>query len=151
MSLKIRALAAPDREAWEPLWAGYLDFYEADLSDEVTDQTWARLIEPGIDPNGFCAVTGPVSGEARIVGIVHYLFHASCWSLGPYCYLQDLFVDPEIRGSGAGRALIEAVYRAADEHGASQVYWLTQHFNETARRLYDRIGVATPFMKYNRV
>ncbi len=146
MSLKIRALAAPDREAWEPLWAGYLDFYEADLSDEVTEQTWARLIEPGIDPNGFCAV----ADDGRLTGIVHYHFHASCWTLGPYCYLQDLFVDPEIRGSGAGRALIEAVYRAADERGASQVYWLTQHFNKTARLLYDRIGVATPFMKYNR-
>lgn len=146
MSLKIRALAAPDRAAWEVLWAGYLDFYEADIATEVTERTWSRLIEPGIDPNGFCAVTG----EGRIVGIVHYLYHVSTWTLGPTCYLQDLFVDPEIRGSGAGRALIEAVYRAADERGAAQVYWLTQHFNETARRLYERIGVATPFIKYNR-
>ena len=133
MSLEIRALAAPDRESWEALWAGYLDFYEAELPADVTRQTWSRLIEPGIDPNGFCAV----SEEGRLTGMVH-------------CYLQDLYVDPEIRGSGAGRALIEAVYRAADDAGASQTYWLTQHFNQTARRLYDRIGVATPFIKYNR-
>ena len=146
MTLTIRPLAAPDRAAWQTLWAGYLEFYEADIPAEVTAQTWARMLEPGIDPNGFCAVTD----DARIVGIVHYHFHTSCWTLGPYCYLQDLFVDPEIRGSGAGRALIEAVYGAADARGAAQVYWLTQHFNETARRLYDRIGAATPFMKYNR-
>lgn len=146
MSLEIRALAAPDRESWEALWAGYLDFYEAELPADVTRQTWSRLIEPGIDPNGFCAV----SEEGRLTGMVHYHFHTSCWTLGPYCYLQDLYVDPEIRGSGAGRALIEAVYRAADDAGASQTYWLTQHFNQTARRLYDRIGVATPFIKYNR-
>jgi len=146
MSLAIRALAAPDRAAWEVLWAGYLEFYEADLPAEVTEKTWSRLIEPGIDPNGFCAV----ADGGRIVGIVHYLFHASTWALGPYCYLQDLFVDSEIRGGGGGRALIEAVYRAADDRGASQVYWLTNHDNVTARRLYDRIGVATSFMKYNR-
>lgn len=40
--------------------------------------------------------------------------------------------------------------RAADDAGAAQVCWLTRHLNETARRLYDRIGVATPFIKYNR-
>ena len=146
MNLEIRPLAAPDRVAWEALWAGYLDFYDADIADDVTGQTWSRLIEPGIDPNGFCAV----DDDGRLIGIVHYHFHASSWTLGPYCYLQDLFVDPQIRGSGAGRALIEAVYQAADERGASQVYWLTRHDNETARRLYDRIGVATPFIKYNR-
>jgi len=146
MNLSIRTLAAPDRSGWETLWTGYLEFYESKVPHDVTEQTWARMIEPGIDPNGFGAVTE----DGRIIGIVHYHFHTSCWTLGPYCYLQDLFVDPEVRGSGAGRALIEAVYEAADERGAAQVYWLTQHFNETARKLYDRIGVATPFMKYNR-
>ena len=65
-------------------------------------------------------------------------------------YLEDLFVGPEARGMGAGRALIEAVYRAADEAKADQVYWLTAQSNATARRLYDRVGQATPFMKYRR-
>ena len=58
--------------------------------------------------------------------------------------------SPEVRGTGVGRALIEAVYTAADEAGAPSVYWLTQDFNHTARQLYDRIGVKTPFIRYNR-
>ncbi len=66
------------------------------------------------------------------------------------CYLQDLYADPDVRGRGVGRALIEAVYDAADAAGVPTVYWLTQDFNTTARRLYDRIGVKTPFIKYNR-
>ena len=66
------------------------------------------------------------------------------------CYLQDLYADPELRGRGIGRALIEAVYAAADAQGCPSVYWLTQEFNTTARQLYDRIGVETPFIKYNR-
>ena len=66
------------------------------------------------------------------------------------CYLQDLYATPESRGTGVGRALIEAVYAAADTAGAPSVYWLTQDFNETARKLYDRIGVKTPFIKYSR-
>ena len=66
------------------------------------------------------------------------------------CYLEDLFVSPDARGLGAGRALIEAVYAAADAAGADQVYWLTAHSNETARKLYDRVGRLTPFVKYRR-
>ena len=73
------------------------------------------------------------------------------WQAENTCYLQDLYVDPEIRGTGAGRALIEAVYDAADAAGAKGVYWTTQHFNSQARQLYDRIGKLTPFIKYSRV
>lgn len=141
----IRPLAAADRPAWERLWRAYLTFYEATLPDSMVELTWSRLLTEGEDPRGFCAVDGET-----LVGIVHYLFHRSCWTAGDYCYLQDLYVDEGRRGSGVGRALIEAVYAAADRHGADYVYWLTQEFNAPARRLYDRIGEETPFIKYKR-
>ncbi len=144
MSIAIRPLEPAGRAAWEPLWQGYLTFYETELKPEITAQTWQRLITDGEDPSGFCAV----DDDGTLIGIVHYLFHRSCWTIGDYCYLQDLFVAPGQRGTGTGRALIEAVYTAAREQGASQVYWLTQHFNDTARQLYDRIGDQTPFIKY---
>ena len=81
---------------------------------------------------------------------MHYLFHPVSWSRSDRCYLEDLFVSPDARGTGAGRALIEAVYGAADAAGANQVYWMTAHDNETARRLYDRVARLTPFIKYQR-
>ncbi len=84
------------------------------------------------------------------VGLVHYLFHRHGWRIENVCYLQDLYADPDVRGTGIGRALIEAVYAAADREGCPNVYWLTQDFNETARKLYDRIGKLTPFIKYSR-
>jgi len=146
MSPIIRPLGDADRPEWEPLWQGYLRFYETSVAPEVTETTWRRMMDPKQDPHGFCAV----DDEGRLIGIVHYHFHRSTWTIGDYCYLQDLFVLPEARGSGAGRKLIEAVYDAAAARGASQVYWLTQDFNETARRLYDRIGELTPFIKYKK-
>ena len=82
------------------------------------------------------------------MGIVHYLFHRSTWSPTEYCYLEDLFVDESRRCGGAGRALIEAVGDAASRRGASRVYWHTQHFNATARGLYDNVADLTPFVKY---
>jgi len=60
---------------------------------------------------------------------VHLLFHPSTWSATSYCYLEDLFVSPSVRGGGVGCALIEATYDEADRQGAERVYWLTAHDN----------------------
>ena len=84
------------------------------------------------------------------LGLTHYLFHRHAWKEEKVCYLQDLFARPEARGTGVGRALIQAVYDEADRLGAPSVYWLTKEFNHPARQLYDRIGTLTPFIKYSR-
>lgn len=143
----IREITAADESDWRRLWTGYLEFYESSVSEEVYATTFERLLDPS-RPNqcGFLAV----DAEDRPVGLVHYITHAHNWRLEDVVYLQDLYVDPEVRGTGAGRALIEAVYREADERGTPTVYWLTQHFNETGRRLYDRIATLTPFIQYRR-
>ena len=142
----VRPLRADDRREWEPLWRAYLQFYETSVADDVYNTTWQRLLTPDSDPYGLCAV----DGGGTIQGIVHYLFHVTCWAVQPNCYLQDLYVASGARGQGAGRALIQAVYDAADRRGAADVYWTTQHFNHTARQLYDKIGIVTPFIKYKR-
>jgi GNAT superfamily N-acetyltransferase len=146
MSFTVRPLASDDREQWLGLWQGYLAFYESDVPASVTDLTWNRLLDPEAPIHGLCAA----ATDGRILGIVHYLFHPVTWAAGPRCYLEDLFTSADARGRGVGRALIEAVYAAADARGADQVYWLTQEFNATARRLYDQVATATPFIKYRR-
>lgn len=146
MPIAIRPLAAADRPAWDPLWQGYLAFYKTDLASEITDVTWARLLDPAEDMH--CLVAENDAGE--MIGIVHYLYHRVTWAVADRCYLEDLFVAESARGTGAGRALIEAVYAAADERGTDQVYWLTQESNAEGRRLYDRVGRVTPFIKYQR-
>lgn len=142
----VRTLSPADRASWNPLWQGYLSFYEEELPADITERTWARLMDPQFDLHGICVE----DRHGEMAGICHFLYHPSTWSDGPYCYLEDLFVDPAVRGSGFGRALIDAVYAAADERGATRVYWLTQESNETARKLYDRIATLTPFVQYAR-
>ena len=95
-----------------------------------------------------CLVAENNVGE--MIGIVHYLYHRVTWAVADRCYLEDLFVVEAARGTGAGRALIDAVYAAADARGADQVYWMTQDSNADGRRLYDRVGRVTPFIKYQR-
>ena len=144
--LTIRPVAEGDRAEWGRLWQGYLTFYRTELSTEVYDTLFGRLLEPGPDgPFGLLAVAG-----GQPVGLVHYLHHLHCWRPEGVIYLQDLFVAPEARGTGAGRALIEAVYAAADAAGRPYVYWTTEHHNTAARLLYDRIGLQTNFIKYVR-
>lgn len=145
-NITIRPLRDTDRADWADMWTAYLEFYETSVPAEVYDSTFARLL--GDDPQDFTCLLACI--DDRPVGLVHYLFHRHAWKVENVCYLQDLFARPETRGVGVGRALIEAVYDAADTAGNPAVYWLTQDFNHTARKLYDRIGVKSPFIRYNR-
>jgi GNAT superfamily N-acetyltransferase len=142
----IRSVGKHEREDWEPLWCGYQAFYEVSLSDEITAATWSRLHDAA-EP---MFVLGAYI-DGRLLGIVHYLFHRSCWTIGNYCYLQDLFVAEEARGRGLGRALIEAVYAAARAEGASRVYWLTHETNHAAQALYDKVAERPGFIQYRKI
>jgi len=146
MDTAIRPIEARDEAEWRVLWTGYLEFYETSAAEDVFSETFGRLLSD--DPHEFHGLVAERGG--RLIGIAHYLFHRHCWRTENVVYLQDLFVSPEARGTGAGRALIEGVYAAADAAGCPAVYWLTQDFNATARQLYDRVASLTPFVKYNR-
>ena len=145
-NILIRPVGAGGRADWEPLWKGYLDFYQTSVSKQTYDVTWARLQ----DPNEPMFVLGAYV-DGRLLGIVHYLYHRSCWTIGDYCYLQDLFVAEAARKLGLGGALIEAVYQAAREAGASRVHWLTHETNTTARALYDTLADRPGFIQYRKV
>ena len=142
----IRPLIAADKPEWSGLWRAYLAFYETTLPQDTYDIYFERLI--GNDPQDFHGLIAEVDGKP--VGLAHFVFHRHGWKIENTCYLQDLYADPEVRGKGVGRALIEAVYTAADLANAPSVYWLTQDFNTEARKLYDRVGTLTPFIKYAR-
>ncbi len=144
--MKIRALETNDRKAWGTLWKGYLDYYETELPTEMYDTAFNRMLA-GSD-HEFHGLVAEQDGA--LIGLTHYLFHRHGWKVEPVIYLQDLYVSDAARGTGAGRALIEAVYAAGDAAGCPTVYWLTQDFNENGRRLYDRVGNLTPFIKYQR-
>lgn len=145
MDVSLRPFRSADRPAWDALWQGYQQFYKVELPSEATEATWRRIL----DGEGPVRGLGAFAGE-RMIGLVHYVFHATTWASAETCYLQDLFVVPDWRGKGAARNLIEAVYAAADAAGATQVYWLTHHTNAEGRRLYDRLATNSGFIVYER-
>ena len=143
MAVVVRPVGPDERADWEPLWRGYLTFYETAYSPVVADVTWARLHDPAEPMHLLGAYL-----DGRLVGIVQYLFHRSHWYVADVCYLQDLFVAPDARGHGIGRALIEATADKAREAGAARLYWMTHETNATARALYDALAERSGFIQY---
>ncbi|MFI7696747.1 GNAT family N-acetyltransferase [Nonomuraea sp. NPDC049655] len=130
--LEIDFLTEPDRARWEVLARGQDAYFDTERDDDAYERTWRRLI----DDEQTRGITARLDGQ--MVGIAHYLFHASVWYAGR-CYMADLFVDAEFRRRGIATAVIEWVARDAKDHGYPSLYWNTLE-DAQARALYDKIG-----------
>jgi GNAT superfamily N-acetyltransferase len=141
--LALRPPGAADRAAWDRLWQGYQRFYKVEIPGPVSDLTWARLQGSAEPMAAMLAWQG-----RRAVGMVHWIFHRSTWTEGHYCYLQDLYVEDDLRGVGVGRALIAHVRAEAEAAGCSRLYWLTHESNTDAMALYDKVAERSGFVQY---
>jgi len=141
--MTVRRIELRDEQRWRELWDGYTQFYEREPVEEITQHLWRRIHDT-VSP--VWAIVAEKDGE--VVGIANYLVHESTSRLRPVCYLQDLFVDPEIRGGGAGRMLIDWLIEEMNRQGWSRLYWNTKEDNHRARALYDTYGPHSGFVKY---
>ncbi|MFL6965401.1 GNAT family N-acetyltransferase [Pseudomonas alvandae] len=143
--LDIRRVSADDHAAWLPLWQAYLRFYNTQLPDRVTQSTWQRLLDDSEPTHAALAWNGDTA-----VGLVHFIYHRSNWSIENSCYLQDLLVAEQTRGTGVGRQLIEFVYSTAKADGCCKVHWLTHETNATAIQLYERIAERPGYIQFRK-
>jgi len=146
MNIAIRPVSAADHGVWLSLWQGYQRFYKTEIAEASSAVTWQRLLDPSEPMHAALAWH-----NGRAVGLVHFIYHRSCWTVGDYCYLQDLFVSDELRGAGIGRQLIEHVYAQARAAGAARVHWLTHESNSNAMQLYERIAERSGFVQYRQL
>lgn len=137
MAVRVRPLVQDDFAAWLPLWDGNNDG-QRDM--DVTSQTWARLMDSNSAVFGFGA-----EDSGCLIGLVHYILHPTTGSMGDACYMQDVYVDPAVRGKGAGRKLVEAVAAQGKKEGWARLYWIAEADNEAAQALYKDFGVKLNF------
>jgi ribosomal protein S18 acetylase RimI-like enzyme len=142
-SIVIRDPTAEDEPGWRRLWAGYNEFYEKQVGEPVTAATWRRLF---LKSDGLCGRLAVYNGA--MAGFAACVVHAGTWTQQPICYLEDLFVDPALRGKGIGEALIDDLIARAHGLGWSRLYWHTRADNVVARRLYDKFALADDFVRY---
>ena len=135
MSISIRPITLSDKTRWLELFREYVIFYKSKVSDEQFELTWQR-IHSDFNMYGLIAEL-----DGQIVGLAHYIFRPSTWEVEDFCYLEDLFVDPKVRGAGVGRALINELEKIAIAKGSKRLYWTTAPDNEVARKLYDKVAI----------
>jgi GNAT superfamily N-acetyltransferase len=140
-----RPLSKTDYQQWRSLWDQYLVFYQHALSEEQTKLTFDRLVDSEFGIYGLV-----IEFNGQLVGFAHASFTHSTWSSTQDLYLEDLFVDPSVRGKGFGRALIEATAELGKEHGARKLYWQTHRDNHMAQKLYEKLAKKSEFVIYEK-
>ncbi|KIN65097.1 Acetyltransferase [Sulfitobacter noctilucicola] len=145
MSVKIRSVAAEDRAEWDALYQGYATFYKVDQTAEMRDRVFGWLMDEQHTSNGLVAV----DGAGKLIGLTHYRPFVSCLGANTNCFLDDLFVDPAARGSGAADALIKGVAEIAQSNGWGKVRWITADDNYRGRGVYDKLATRTMWVTYD--
>jgi GNAT superfamily N-acetyltransferase len=142
--MKIRPLAASDRAAWGALYAGYAAFYKVEQTEAMRDTVWDWLMDAGHGTEGLVA---EIDGE--VAGLAHFRAFARPLSASSGGFLDDLFVSPAARGSGAAEALIAALADLGRGRGWTVIRWITAEDNYRARGLYDRVADKTKWVTYD--
>jgi GNAT superfamily N-acetyltransferase len=143
--VRIRPIAASDRDAWQELFRAYGVFYETDFTDDVFDGVWAWLLDPGHEVSAFVA-----ESDGALVGFAHIRRLSDTFTAGPAWFLDDLYVIPERRGQGIARELIERVAQDGAAAAGGTLRWITAADNATAQKLYDRIATRATWVVYER-
>lgn len=139
--MNILPLEEKDYDAWLPLWE---ENNLGQAKEHVSRHTWRRLVDPDSAVCGMAAWTD----KGKMAGLVHYIVHPVTGHIEPVCYMQDVFVSPDFRRKGIGRALVKAVAMEGRTKGWARIYWLAEANNEAAKALYRDMGVKLDFNLY---
>lgn len=144
MSVTVRPAAPTDKVAWDLLYQSYAAFYGVDQTQEMRDRVWGWINDPQHEVNCFIA-----EQNGTLIGLTHYRPFFSPLSANVKGFLDDLFVDPHTRGSGAAQALIDAVSDKGREKGWAVIRWITADDNYRARGVYDKMATRTGWITYD--
>ncbi|KAJ5087556.1 hypothetical protein N7456_011172 [Penicillium angulare] len=146
--ISITKLNHDDLNEWAALFKDYIKFYGTSLPEEQYEKTFQRILDSESDLNALVMRERQgESQETKMVGIAHFFPQQTPWSEKQMMLLNDLFVDPSLRGKGLGRKMIQAVADLSKEMGCLRLQWVTKHDNVQARRLYDTMADAS-FVQY---
>ena len=140
----VRPVDEADRNAWERLYRGYADYYRVATDDVKLQTLFGWLLDPAHGCEGLVAAT--TSGN--LVGLAHLRAMPSPLRGAEVGFLDDLFVDPAQRGSGAAEAMLREIDNIAAARGWAVVRWITRDNNYRARGLYDRLSVRSDWITY---
>ncbi len=136
--MPLRALTRQDYDQWLPLWQENC-FHQT--SDDVTAETWRRICNPKEPVFGLVAF----NDQDQIIGILHYVLHATTGFIKPACYMQDLYVNEEHRKQGFAKQLVWELHDIGKREKWARIYWFAENNNEAAQALYKNLGLKMDF------
>lgn len=145
-TITIVPLAERHRADWERLYAGYAEFYRVTQTPEMRAKVWGWIMDPAHEVKALVAE----DAGGRAVGMAHYRPFARPLSASTGGFLDDLFVDPSLRGQRVADALIEAVAAEGRRRGWSVIRWITADDNYRGRGVYDRLATRTMWITYDK-
>jgi GNAT superfamily N-acetyltransferase len=142
---RVIPLRPEHRSDWERLYAGYAAFYKVAQTPEMRATVWQWIFDNDNELEALVAI----DAAGRVVGLAHYRPLLRPLRAVVAGFLDDLFVQPALRGTGAAQALMQALADVGRANGWSTIRWLTAEDNYRARSLYDRIASRTVFLTYD--
>ncbi|MEM7292335.1 MAG: GNAT family N-acetyltransferase [Pseudomonadota bacterium] len=144
MSITMRPVSQEDRAQWEPLYHGYAEFYKVPMNDKILDTVWGWIFD---ENNKFYCLVAE-NGQGELIGLMHFREMPSPLRGARVGFLDDLFIKPDCRGSGAVEVMFNALADAAREHGWPFLRWITAEDNYRGRRVYDKLSSPTHWRTY---
>lgn len=141
----LRAPTPDDLAAWRHLYRQFAEHYTVPVRAEHQDLVWSWVMDPSHPLQCLLAVTS--SGELH--GLAHYRAFTRPLAGSVGCFLDDLLVDEEVRGSGAADALLHGLRQIAADNGWTVIRWITADDNHRARSVYDEFAVRTMWVTYD--
>ena len=142
--MKVEELNISDKVEWSQLYHGYADFYEMPMNDKILDSVWSWIFDKEIK---FYAI-GVKSFEEELIGFMHFREIPSPLRGSLVGFLDDLYIHPKHRGSGAVQVLFKELKSIATQNGWPYVRWITATDNRRARTVYDKISGTIDFVTY---
>ena len=142
--MKVEALNQKDKDNWAKLYHGYAEFYEMKMNQDILDTVWLWIHSPEVK---FYSI-GVKTSENMLIGFMHYREMPSPLRGKLVGFLDDLFVLPDFRGTGAVQLLFNELKLQAKKNDWPYVRWITATDNSRARKVYNQISKPIDFVTY---
>lgn len=114
------------------------------MNDDILDKVWSWIFDKEIK---FYAI-GIKSSEGELIGFMHFREMPSPLRGSLVGFLDDLYIHPDFRGSGAVQLLFKELKSIAKENNWPYVRWITGSDNYRARKVYDKLSGVIDFVTY---
>ena len=142
--MKVAALNLNDKDKWAQLYDGYAELYEMKMNKDILDTVWSWIHNHEVK---FYSI-GVKSSENELIGFMHYREMPSPLRGKLVGFLDDLFVHPDFRGTGAVQLLFGELKIQAKKNDWPYVRWITATDNSRARKVYNQISKPIDFVTY---